>query len=633
MEVQNDKKWFIYLLDHHEGPFSSDDIVAMIRQGRATSSHYVWRDGMADWEVLSTLSDFQGRLEPTLGGVNPRFVHGTGASSVGGTQPVQAPESVTSEPTMVMGTDKTSTNLKFEPAVAASTEAAPAAEPIPVVEAVPALEAAPVAEPAPVLESAAPAPSGPDADPGQFSAEPVVAAIAVDTIATEAPSAESIAPEAISPEAVAPITAEPTQMTITEVPAAEGTSGYVAPVSGVSREAKAKAAKAPKAPGRIGKILKPVFLGLISVVVIVFVLALTPAGGKLLPAPVTTALAPVTGPVTNLLGRFLSPIPKELKVSAADRAALETAARADVSKDIRLAVALDQEDPTTPFLHVATNLPDGAVVNVYVEGLGETLLNYFEFTSLSKLVISKKMARTNRLTHPDGKPLPRGKYNVYVYVPAVQNPDVTKAIEMFPDVTATNPKVAANKPKALLEKPMFLGGDEDEVYRTRLNEFHQKVREKAAKEVMELKQFLQALQGQADLSLAKFTANSKGAKSKVQVNEWRKFRLQWTQFSDTMNRQFKAWSDQGYQDVYYADLYAAMKDAGGLIVQMHEAQNRYFEGPDRALSIENKIKVNEAVNQVDAALDHIRKDIQSVGDPMALASGLPKRPERSEQRN
>jgi DnaJ-class molecular chaperone len=70
-----------------------------------------------------------------------------------------------------------------------------------------------------------------------------------------------------------------------------------------------------------------------------------------------------------------------------------------------------------------------------------------------------------------------------------------------------------------------------------------------------------------------------------------------------------------------------MKDAGALVVQAHEAQNRYFEGNDRALTIESKIKINEAVTQAEAALDRIKRALEDAGDPLGLGSGLPKKPE------
>lgn len=46
------KKWFVYLGNHHEGPFSKEDIQAQRTQGTLSDHHFVWSEGMKDWILL-----------------------------------------------------------------------------------------------------------------------------------------------------------------------------------------------------------------------------------------------------------------------------------------------------------------------------------------------------------------------------------------------------------------------------------------------------------------------------------------------------------------------------------------------------------------------------------------------------
>ncbi len=56
--TESDKKWFLYVVDVQEGPFSVDEINQKIKNGEAKTSSYVWKDGLADWVLISSMPDF-----------------------------------------------------------------------------------------------------------------------------------------------------------------------------------------------------------------------------------------------------------------------------------------------------------------------------------------------------------------------------------------------------------------------------------------------------------------------------------------------------------------------------------------------------------------------------------------------
>jgi hypothetical protein len=58
MDGFKEKKWFVYLGDHHEGPFSLEDIQTKMSQGQLSATNYVWAENMADWKVMTEVEAF-----------------------------------------------------------------------------------------------------------------------------------------------------------------------------------------------------------------------------------------------------------------------------------------------------------------------------------------------------------------------------------------------------------------------------------------------------------------------------------------------------------------------------------------------------------------------------------------------
>lgn len=56
------KKWFIYVGDHHEGPFSADEVFQKIKSGVVNtpiSETHVWCEGMADWQLMEQVPELK----------------------------------------------------------------------------------------------------------------------------------------------------------------------------------------------------------------------------------------------------------------------------------------------------------------------------------------------------------------------------------------------------------------------------------------------------------------------------------------------------------------------------------------------------------------------------------------------
>lgn len=62
MNTEIQKKWFIYIGDHHQGPFSVEEVSAKKKTGEVKADSYVWCEGMSDWQTLSSVAELSADL-------------------------------------------------------------------------------------------------------------------------------------------------------------------------------------------------------------------------------------------------------------------------------------------------------------------------------------------------------------------------------------------------------------------------------------------------------------------------------------------------------------------------------------------------------------------------------------------
>ncbi len=82
MDASMEKKWFIYIGDHHEGPFSVAEIGQKLRDKVVEATSFVWCDGMADWKAMNEITDFSDELSPQSPGSQPEPQEITAADAI-----------------------------------------------------------------------------------------------------------------------------------------------------------------------------------------------------------------------------------------------------------------------------------------------------------------------------------------------------------------------------------------------------------------------------------------------------------------------------------------------------------------------------------------------------------------------
>jgi hypothetical protein len=67
MDQFEEKKWFVFLGDHHEGPFSMAELVTKVNDKIVGPSSFVWAEGMTDWKLMREVPAFEGIEKQTSG--------------------------------------------------------------------------------------------------------------------------------------------------------------------------------------------------------------------------------------------------------------------------------------------------------------------------------------------------------------------------------------------------------------------------------------------------------------------------------------------------------------------------------------------------------------------------------------
>jgi hypothetical protein len=477
----SEKKWFIYVVDHHEGPFTVEEIWAGIDGGRFAKTGFVWADGMKDWVALTSLPDFQRSPPPPVSPAAPA-----------------AP---------------TPSNWQVEAPTEATTEVRVESEPAPITE--------------PVLESRDQAPVA--AEPIR---EPTLTDAGAKTSIIEIASLEtSTQPQILRPAVLGSASATR--------PSTQG-PGVKAPI--------------------ITKRMKP----FIYAVIVVFVLLGLQKTG-------------ILRPVEDRIGSMLSTLPELNDVSPEDYQGLKQAAKAPISGGPRVSIALSKSDPLSPIFYVASNLPDGARFEIYVEGVPDRLLNTLSYSGKLDVVTSKRLAKSQPLRYPDGKPIPRGEYIVYVMEAPSKQPDlVYKELLSLAPVARNLPKNLPQDRRLVFSKKIFFGAN-DATYKQRLKDFHDGLVARAKNEVTELSQAAATLESQALVSTSTYDRLSRRPIGPRQKQAWNEMNKTWRPVETQIIQKYAGMTpEQINENFFHHNLVTEFLVVEKILSDLHSTEEKLF---------------------------------------------------------
>lgn len=585
MDAMNEKKWFVYLEDHHEGPFSVSEIQSKLTQNAVRKEHYVWCEGMQDWKPMTEVQDFSmSQLPPGALG------NGAGAVSdlslLSAEVSIEGHESVSLQSTMDAPLHS-AMEMEKTPSLSASTSGS---------------------EMAPIIMTEMPYSSSEDG--GLSSSMPAMAVL------SESDSTEKSSPGAMTQENI--------KLVQDQVTTRGGLTGW-------------KKFRRPLLVllvlGGLGFAFTQGYLD--SVLQNPQIKEMTGSvSGKI--SEWTQPLASWVSDKIPFLGQYLSPLPPLPELSGPDYGELKTTAQTSVaSAGPQAAVVVLGRTSSSPTLYVSANLPDGANITVHVEGISETLLNASEYTKKTPLTLKSKFSKTAPLTQEGGQPLPRGSYNIYVYENDQQPEDVKAIFDQVPAYAKTSlPRVLAQGKKLGTSKKVFMGGEEDTVYQERLKDYHTRVRERAQQDHNELSQVTQTLVKQYNDAYSLFDSLKAKNEAKLKTKKpsqsgsvdpgvlktWKEKTGLWVKFQTQIN-QFEKWTPEYIQGAFYAQLYDQVRKASSVLISMQEKQDQYFTQSIEPQAYEAQL--SESRNQAKTLISELLIKIKKVETSLKESQGLP----------
>jgi hypothetical protein len=546
MDGFTEKKWFVYLGDHHEGAFSLEEIQSKIGQGQLSGTNYIWAEGMADWKMMSEVDSFHSVLR----------------------QPAK--------PVLPVSTAAAASSASFVDPMASAN----------------------FVESTQMFQTVEPVSIHPNVN-RSITAAPILSSTSREEVNT--------GPEDLSMDA--------------------STNELLDEPLKSSHHRKALASQMIK----IGAL----FLVLGGVGFAFNEGYMTPLFNSQTIKSAGDAFASAADPVLStlsdklpFLAGFLSPIPKLENVAPEEFEQLKVAAKTKLDQGgPQIAIALDQSDLLNPTFYVGTNLPDGAILDIYIEGIPDTLLNQLSFTAKAQATVLKRFAHSGAIEFSQGKAFPRGQYNLYVVDPETQPATVKPLLARMVSVQSVETPVSVPKGlRIIATKSYFFGGLRDALYTARLKEFHDKLIAKSQQELTELKQIVMTYESQLGASDQKFKALRKGKKpTPGQKKAWGDFSAQWDKMNEQLVQTFSKLTPANAQtDYFYGFLYQIGQQTADSVGKLHTLQSTYFAGTVQDPKAFD-IQVGEVAAIAHSAVETMKAKIDQIEKLPPTASGLPKR--------
>lgn len=588
MDGFQERKWFVYQTDHHEGPFSLEEIQAKLSAGQVARTQYVWCEGMGDWQIMTAVRDF----EP--------LIH-TG-------QTLQAPQTAQAEAISPMDSNQDPKSQDFD--FGLSLEASP--EPS-------------VSVSTPISEEATPAAEASAVAGVNIQLEPEVQAESPVRPVQEVESATQVLD--LSP--TVELAASPREQT--EIHHHERDLG-----EGFDRNEMPAFDSVSSGPPRSFGFLK-VFLTLS----IVGLGAYAYKSGRLDPVvkhtgfvKFVTASRGVIQPGLSKLAQWVpalqsifSPIADIEGVLTEELSEMRLATQGKAPGQIGLSVYRDEL--LAPTFYVGTNLPNGTMLDLHVVGVSDTLLSQLSLVATAQGSVDQFVARFEGVRQADGRPLVQGQYMVMITEAedSKQSPESKSLLgSMAPSkmLPIAGSGVTGAR-KVVFTKSYFLGGPKDDTYAQRLKEFHEKLASKSTDELKEIKQFIITLEEQLKVSNKEYDKAHANKNAKAAAKGWNASHDKWNRLQSGLNEAFSKWTEALTRgDYFHSLLYRVTRSAGEQVALLHTAQheattNRPKDAAASSAEIDQKkAAASEALQLANSKLEETQK-------LPANPSGMPQR--------
>ncbi len=574
MDGFQERKWFVYQTDHHEGPFSLAEIQQKMTSGEVQRTQYVWCDGMGDWQMMTAVREFDALTTPPM-----------------------APETAPL-PSFAEGSfSKDTLDFELNPAPAAETAATSVS-----------LEIQP--EPEPVPAPVEMQTQTPNETHVELTLEEPAPEAATETSLTEAPLTE------------APLLNAQVELNPDPTPAPRDLGDGFESIS----------SEPPRSFGFLKVFLTLSVVGLgaygynaghLDPVVKnpSFVKFVTASRAILQPG-----LSKLAQWVPPLQGIF-SPIPDIEGVSPEELTEMRNAASS--KSPGALGLSLYRDDLLAPTFYLGTNLPTGTSLDITVVGVPDSLLSQTQSITSSQGVVDQFIARFESVRQKDGRPLVQGQYFVVVTESEAskQSPEASAALSALPNSTLLPPADSGilGQKKLVLVKSYFLGGAKDDTYSQRLKEFHEKLTAKSKGELSDLKQYWVTLDSQLKETLKEYEKAKSNKNAKQAAKLWNAFHEKWRRMQSQLEEAFSKFNEALSRDEYFHSfLFQQTRTTGDQVSQLHAAQHTLMTNrpKDMAAADADILPKQKAAQE---SIELLKSKLEETEKLVPTANGMPLR--------
>ena len=321
-------------------------------------------------------------------------------------------------------------------------------------------------------------------------------------------------------------------------------------------------------------------------------------------------------------------VPHLNDVKPDDQKELEAAQTGLPENGVKLAIALSSNDPIRPFFYISTNLPNATKLDVYVVGNSETLLNRLQFSTQLSTTALRGFAKTEVVLSDGGQPVPKGEYQIFVTESPEQEPAITTLMNQYTPVKPAAipiPSIIPTGVHFLFSKTVFMGGERDDTYLTRLKAFHEKVKQNAEKELSELQQYTSTLNLQFTTLTTEFGKIYRAKKiTPAQKAAWSHATESWQQINGQLEQTIQTWSKETLQNEYfYGKAYELVKSCFDSLKTLFTLENNFIDQPQDKPAFE--IQHGKALSESREATEVLQGKVDLLTKAPKTPSGLPTR--------
>jgi hypothetical protein len=291
------------------------------------------------------------------------------------------------------------------------------------------------------------------------------------------------------------------------------------------------------------------------------------------------------------------------------------------------AVAISKADPFLPFFYVATNLQEGAHIEIQIDGVPDTLIGKFKVSVRADASVKNHLVRTPPFRQDDGLPYPKGDYRVTVLCASCSSNSTSNGTSNG-DVSA--PAIVPVAAPVIAQKTYFLGGVKNADYDQRLKTYHETLVLQAQTEIGEIKQITDTVQSQLDETAGTFerviTLLQKHPRIRRPGKTWSDFHPTWIHLQDQLDSLMQRWTPDSLEVGYFhGALYSLLKQAGDHVRQLHQSQDDYLASTsvDEAAQAAARTKILSETALIRALLKSLRDKTIATELLPTSAGGMP----------